>query len=200
MIEMSPMLVRLQRCKTKLPGLLPITLLSDRDNRRATPTCCGALHCHHRSIHIVCMSSLQTGPQVVQNVMLQDPVDKKPAVLVQRYNISQQKQLELQLHLQQEALQRSANYPPRLHPPRSPMSNQHSSHLHSHAARMALQSRQKLTWRLHTTVVYYLLHPRQHFCQAILPSSRCQFWRQVLSGTAALAMPWQILHSQPSLH
>ncbi|KAL0017811.1 hypothetical protein WJX77_012263 [Trebouxia sp. C0004] len=35
-----------------------------------------------------------------------DPVDKKPAVLVQRYNISQQKQLELQLHLQQEALQR----------------------------------------------------------------------------------------------
>ncbi|KAL0021688.1 hypothetical protein WJX79_000250 [Trebouxia sp. C0005] len=35
-----------------------------------------------------------------------DPVDKKPAVLVQRYNITQQKQLELQLHLQQEALQR----------------------------------------------------------------------------------------------
>ncbi|KAL0019791.1 hypothetical protein WJX77_003107 [Trebouxia sp. C0004] len=35
-----------------------------------------------------------------------DPVDKKAAVLVQRYNITQQKQLELQLHLQQEALQR----------------------------------------------------------------------------------------------
>ena len=43
-----------------------------------------------------------------QDVMLQDPVDKKPAVLVQRYNITQQKQLELQLHLQQEALQRLA--------------------------------------------------------------------------------------------
>ena len=40
--------------------------------------------------------------------MVQDPVDKRPAVLVQRYNITQQKQLELQLSLQQEALQRSA--------------------------------------------------------------------------------------------
>jgi len=44
----------------------------------------------------------------MHNLMLQDPVDKKPAVLVQRYNITQQKQLELQLNLQQEALQRSA--------------------------------------------------------------------------------------------
>ncbi len=40
--------------------------------------------------------------------MAQDPVDGLPAVLVQRYNITQQKQLELQLSLQQEALQRSA--------------------------------------------------------------------------------------------
>ena len=38
---------------------------------------------------------------------MQDPMDGSPAVLVQRYNITQQKELELQLSLQQEALQRS---------------------------------------------------------------------------------------------
>lgn len=40
-------------------------------------------------------------------------MDGSPAVLVQRYNITQQKELELQLSFQQEALQRSAhNVPP----------------------------------------------------------------------------------------
>ena len=37
---------------------------------------------------------------------MQDPVDGSAAVLVQRYNITEQKELELQLSLQQEALQR----------------------------------------------------------------------------------------------
>lgn len=37
---------------------------------------------------------------------MQDPVDGSAAVLVQRYNITEQKELELQLFLQQEALQR----------------------------------------------------------------------------------------------
>ena len=37
---------------------------------------------------------------------LQDPVDGSPAVLVRRYNITQQKELEIQLLNQQEALQR----------------------------------------------------------------------------------------------
>ena len=37
---------------------------------------------------------------------LQDPVTELPAVLVKRYNISQQKELELQLAGQQAALQR----------------------------------------------------------------------------------------------
>jgi len=37
---------------------------------------------------------------------LQDPVDSSPAVLVKRYNVTQQKELELQLSCQQEALQK----------------------------------------------------------------------------------------------
>ena len=37
---------------------------------------------------------------------VQDPVSERPAVLVKRYNISQQKELELQLSVQQVALQR----------------------------------------------------------------------------------------------
>ena len=49
---------------------------------------------------------------VKASVGVQDPVDGGPAVLVQRYNITQQKQLELQLSLQQEALQRSAYHTP----------------------------------------------------------------------------------------
>ena len=43
----------------------------------------------------------------------QDPVDDSPAVLVQRYNITEQKHLELQLTAHQDALQRSAR--PSLH-------------------------------------------------------------------------------------
>ena len=39
--------------------------------------------------------------------MLQDPVDASPAVLVKRYNITEQKHLELQLTAHQDALQRS---------------------------------------------------------------------------------------------
>ena len=38
----------------------------------------------------------------------QDPVDGSPAVLVKRYNITQQKEMEIQLSMQQEALQRYA--------------------------------------------------------------------------------------------
>ena len=38
---------------------------------------------------------------------MQDPVNASPAVLVKRYNISQQKHLELQLTARQDALQRS---------------------------------------------------------------------------------------------
>ena len=41
-------------------------------------------------------------------VWMQDPVSAGSAVLVQKYNISQQKELELQLASQQVALQRSA--------------------------------------------------------------------------------------------
>ncbi|KAL3145886.1 putative 3',5'-cyclic phosphodiesterase pde-3 [Trebouxia sp. C0009 RCD-2024] len=37
---------------------------------------------------------------------LQDPVDSSPAVLVKRFNMTQQKELELQLSIQQEVLQR----------------------------------------------------------------------------------------------
>lgn len=39
-------------------------------------------------------------------IALQDPVDGSPAVLVKRYNITHQKELEIQLLNQQEALQR----------------------------------------------------------------------------------------------
>ena len=39
---------------------------------------------------------------------MQDPVNASPAVLVKRYNISQQKRAELQLMLHEEALQRHA--------------------------------------------------------------------------------------------
>jgi len=45
MIEMSPMLVSLQRCKTKLPGLLPIMFLSvyvTTEVHSQQPSCCGA--------------------------------------------------------------------------------------------------------------------------------------------------------------
>ena len=38
--------------------------------------------------------------------MVQDPVTSGPAVLVKRYNITQQKQIEIQLEAQQELLQR----------------------------------------------------------------------------------------------
>lgn len=41
-------------------------------------------------------------------VSVQDPVNASPAVLVKRYNISQQKHVEQQLLLHEEALQRSA--------------------------------------------------------------------------------------------
>ena len=36
----------------------------------------------------------------------QDPVDSSPAVLVRRFNMTRQKELELQLSVQQEVLQR----------------------------------------------------------------------------------------------
>lgn len=39
-------------------------------------------------------------------LVVQDPVDASPAVLVKRYNITQQKHIELQLTAHQEALQR----------------------------------------------------------------------------------------------
>ena len=42
---------------------------------------------------------------------VQDPVDASPAVLVKRYNITQQKHLELQLTAHQDALQRWALQP-----------------------------------------------------------------------------------------
>ena len=54
---------------------------------------------------------MRRGAVVEGSVGVQDPVDGGAAVLVQRYNITQQKQLELQLSLQQEALQRSASNP-----------------------------------------------------------------------------------------
>ena len=43
-------------------------------------------------------------------IALQDPVDGSPAVLVKRYNITHQKELELQLLNQQEALQQCVNF------------------------------------------------------------------------------------------
>ena len=39
-------------------------------------------------------------------LLVQDPVSLSPAVLVKRYNISQQKELELQLARQQDILQK----------------------------------------------------------------------------------------------
>ena len=39
-------------------------------------------------------------------IWLQDPVSLCPSALVKRYNISQQKELELQLAVQQDILQR----------------------------------------------------------------------------------------------
>lgn len=47
--------------------------------------------------------------------MVQDPVDASPAVLTKRYNITQQKHVELQLTAHQEALQRWVT--PTLPPP-----------------------------------------------------------------------------------
>ena len=41
-------------------------------------------------------------------VRMQDPVSAGSAVLIKKYNMSQQKELELQLASQQVALQRSA--------------------------------------------------------------------------------------------
>jgi hypothetical protein len=43
------------------------------------------------------------------SVWMQDPVSAGSAVLIKKYNISQQKELELQLGSQQVALQRSAH-------------------------------------------------------------------------------------------
>lgn len=40
------------------------------------------------------------------NLLVQDPVTNKPAVLVFVHNITQQKQMEMQLAQRQEALQR----------------------------------------------------------------------------------------------
>ena len=42
-------------------------------------------------------------------IALQDPMDTTPAVLVKRYNITEQKHLELQLTAHQDALQRLAS-------------------------------------------------------------------------------------------
>ena len=44
-------------------------------------------------------------------MMNQDPVNGSPAVLVKRYNITQQKETEMQLSMQQEALQRWGLHP-----------------------------------------------------------------------------------------
>lgn len=41
-----------------------------------------------------------------KSLLRQDPVTGRPATLIKRYNISQQKELELQLASQQVALQR----------------------------------------------------------------------------------------------
>ena len=39
-------------------------------------------------------------------VLLQDPIDSSPAVLVKKYDITAQKDLELKLSIQQQKLQR----------------------------------------------------------------------------------------------
>ncbi|KAL3161210.1 putative 3',5'-cyclic phosphodiesterase pde-3 [Trebouxia sp. C0009 RCD-2024] len=44
--------------------------------------------------------------EMIEMWPMQDPVDSSPAVLVKRYNITRQKELEIQLFNQQEALQR----------------------------------------------------------------------------------------------
>lgn len=59
-------------------------------------------------------------------VALQDPVDGSAAVLVKRYNITQQKELELKLAEQQEALQR---YPHFLHSHCMPQPCPHATRL-----------------------------------------------------------------------
>ena len=43
-------------------------------------------------------------------LVLQDPVDNAPAVLVKRYNITEQKHLKLQLTAHEDALQRLASF------------------------------------------------------------------------------------------
>ena len=60
--------------------------------------------CFHLSVclAVCCLHVCLT----VQSACLQDPVDASPAVLVKKYDITQQKELELKLSVQQQELQR----------------------------------------------------------------------------------------------
>lgn len=62
------------------------------------------------SLHLPCANQAEYA-QDTQQHWVQDPVSSKPAVLIKKYNISQQKELELQLASQQVALQRFVLYP-----------------------------------------------------------------------------------------
>ena len=67
--------------------------------------CPSTLHpVHTFSVHL--QWSVQICVKIATMSALQDPVDGSPAVLVKRYNITHQKELEIQLLNQQEALQR----------------------------------------------------------------------------------------------
>lgn len=67
---------------------------------------CPHVHCALLGLqqHLVVITATHATSHAV--TWVQDPVDGSPAVLVKRYNITQQKELELKLAEQQEALQR----------------------------------------------------------------------------------------------
>ena len=67
---------------------------------------CQHLHCAFLGLqqHLVVVTATHATSHAV--TWVQDPVDGSPAVLVKRYNITQQKELEIKLAEQQEALQR----------------------------------------------------------------------------------------------
>ena len=64
--------------------------------------------CHR---HMRCYTSRKTGKRkwtVLEMWPIADPLDGKLAVMVSEYNMTQQKELELQLSAQHQSLQRSA--------------------------------------------------------------------------------------------
>lgn len=60
-----------------------------------------------RALQLYRSHELEQNLTARQPLAMQDPVDASPAVLVKRYNITEQKHLEIQLTAHHDALQRS---------------------------------------------------------------------------------------------